>query len=389
MLKRMRTCAALGAIALSGLAAAAQQSAALNEIKTLAEDFARVDQVVSVADAERVRGRLAALKLNPADLQPREQEQLLRVELFAALGTGQAAAAGSAGDQLALLAPKKRQPLECAYVAALVNCHAARADERLRELISSATGAEKEQLSRRQRWLRTIGSEAPDLTIEAGDERFATRDRRKRVLVIDFWSVLNTPSDLHVSTLLSVHDEFKGTAAFQMVGVNTDAENRVERAKSFAAEKGWVWPQHFERVAAGAPITHKAFRAGAAPYQVLIDGRGIIRAVGSAADPGFRYAIRAAVAETLGKAPAPQPIDVSGKTPAEFAPPKAPEAPPVATHNEPPRASDPAAADLLRQARVFLKTGRKTDAKAMLQRIVNEYPQSLEAREAGDLLIHL
>ncbi|MBK8916154.1 MAG: tetratricopeptide repeat protein [Phycisphaerales bacterium] len=380
--------AALGVLALGAHWAAAQQSAALDEIRTLANDFARVDQVVSVAEAERVRERLAALKLNPADLKPREQEQLLRVELFAALGTGQAAAAASAADQLALLAPKKRLPLESAYVAALVNCHAARADERLRELLGTAAGAEKEQLSRRQRWLRTIGSEAPEVVIEAGDERFSASDRRKRVLLIDFWSVLNTPGDLHVSTLLSVHEEFKGTAAFQMVGVNTDAESRVERARAFATEKGWVWPQHFERMAAGAPITHKAFRAGPAPYQVLIDGRGIIRAVGSAADPAFRYAIRAAVAETLGKASAPQPIDVAGKTPAEFAPPPPPEAPPP-THNEPPRASDPAAADLLRQARVFLKTGRKTDARAMLQRIVSEYPKSLEAREAADLLINL
>jgi outer membrane protein assembly factor BamD (BamD/ComL family) len=44
--------------------------------------------------------------------------------------------------------------------------------------------------------------------------------------------------------------------------------------------------------------------------------------------------------------------------------------------------SDPEAAKLLRLARTYLKTGKKTDAKRLLEQIVREFPGTPEAREA-------
>jgi hypothetical protein len=79
------------------------------------------------------------------------------------------------------------------------------------------------------------------------------------------------------------------------------------------------WPVHFERQSRNAPLTHREFGVNQRHWQVLIDARGQIRAVGLAADRAFQCALRAAVAETRGEVAYIPPRTLDGKTAAESA----------------------------------------------------------------------
>ena len=50
------------------------------------------------------------------------------------------------------------------------------------------------------------------------------------------------------------------------------------------------------------------------------------------------------------------------------------------------RRGDRVPAALLRQAQAFLEIGDKTDARLILQKLVNDHPNSEQAREARDRL---
>lgn len=376
----------------------AQGAIALEELKQLHDRIARVDQVLAPQEAADARSRLRAWNFSPESLKPPQRELLARVETFTALGLGDAGGARKAWARLADLAPRKRSTIEAGYLVAAAAADAQQADAHLKEIFEKMTGAEKQQVMERRRWLRQVGKLAPQVTIDAGEATIAARDRKRVVLLIDFWNTLNPPGSGELATLQRIYEEHKGSATFSMVGINADSEARLEKARTYARENGLTWPQCYEKKSAGAPLTHAAFEAGRPPWQVLIDGRGVIRAVGSAGEPGFRYALRAALAETVGDFDAPAPRDLDGRTPDELRSaaalpgavsspdPTAPETPPPA----PDLKSDPQAANLFRQAQILMKNKtKKAEAKALLQRIIDEYPNSLEARDARDILPHL
>ena len=121
-------------------------------------------------------------------------------------------------------------------------------------------------------------------------------------------------------------------------------------------------------------------------------GRGRQRAGGRRGDrAGVRLRVRAAVAEAAGEFVAVRPKTTAGveAEPRTAVKPAAPEAKekekekPVASGDLP---HNQEAASMLNQARVYLKTGRKTDAKKLLQEIVEKYPGTWEAKDAQETL---
>ena len=125
---------------------------------------------------------------------------------------------------------------------------------------------------------------------------------------------------------------------------------------------------------------------------MLIDRRGFIRAVGSTADAGFVYAVRAAVAEARGDYEYISPTTLSGE---KAAPTPGGGAALAAEEKKPDKQNPNASGDLpsnaearqkLQQAHAMRRGGKKTDAKRMYQEIVRDYPGTKEAQEAQEWL---
>ena len=117
---------------------------------------------------------------------------------------------------------------------------------------------------------------------------------------------------------------------------------------------------------------------------MIIDRDGVIRAVGLITEPAFQYALRATVAEANGEYPSLMPRTRDGRKSdaARVARERRRQA--EEAKNPPPKMlpSDPIAASLLRQARLYLKTGKRTLAREIFERVVREYPGTPEAKDA-------
>lgn len=204
------------------------------------------------------------------------------------------------------------------------------------------------------------------------------------------------PSAREVEALRAIHQEHRSAGAFVLLSVNTDPADRLPAAQAFVKQQNYDWPQTFERRTDGSQFT-QPFSLESLPIQVLIDRYGYVRAVGQADEPALRYAVRAAVAEARGTYGVVMPKTTDGtaaKVPAaereaatvENRPGArtAPEGPAAPAREE--LRNDPDARKLLDQARVYLKTGRKRDAKKILEEVVAKYPGTYEAQTAQEYL---
>jgi peroxiredoxin len=391
--RTLALCAA--ALALGGLHA--QEAEKLKELKRLHDQLSESKSVLTVEQGRQARQRLAEWESWTKTLKGDERTMALRVELLAALAVGDAARAVDALSKLPPPGEKDRAGLELMALVAAVNGDAPRLDETLKKLKDLVEDSEQRQLSSRQRRVRKLGTEAPDVSVKLDDGRdLALHDRGGSALFIDFWSTRVKPTPQHVQALRSLYDEYKGRR-MEFLGVNTDGPAKLEDAKKFVEDHGYEWAQHYElRSAADAPITQKAFAAGPPPWCAIVDRQGRIRTVGDPSEAEFQYALRAVVEETEGnfEAVAPRPLiekpSARGEEKSREAEPrkeKAEEKKAQTPKGELP--SNPEAESKLRQARLYLKTGKRTDAKRLLQEIVKDYPGTREAREAEQILVSI
>jgi hypothetical protein len=382
---------ALGVICCWLLAAGVrgQSTATLHELSKLHERIADPQKVLTASDARQAMNRLAEWKLTPEKLSPADRARLKRIELYIALADGNAKTALEHAQSLLSEFPDDPAACEAAYLAACAAGDAKLGSDMLRQLARSATGDRRRLISQRRRWIRGVGKEAPEVEIRTEDmTAFETARRGDRVLLIDFWNVLGTREDDTSAALRALHDEYQYSPHVDFVGVNADAEAQVPEAKEFAKERRYSWKQRYEYVAADAPITHQAFRAGNPPWQVLIDTFGYIRAVGSVAEPAFQYALRAAVAEAGGDYAAVMPRTRDGQQPERPSAQVEPTAPrkPKSDDQDQELPSNPDAQAKLSQARVFLKAKNRSKAIELFREIVRDYPGTQEAREAQEYL---
>ena len=207
----------------------------------------------------------------------------------------------------------------------------------------------------------------------------------------------NGEKQVHVfGALRGLAEGYAAEPKVEFLGINDDKAEQVEAAKKLAAEKGYKWAQLYEASAGAAALTEPAFHVAASPWDVIIDGDGNVRAVGTASEPEFQYALRAAAVEAKGEYTAVAPRTIEGVAAARAAG----EAPAVEAEKkgekkkkekeeqakpepEPPHNEE--AAKLLDQARLYLKTGKKTEAKRLLQELIEKYPNTWEAQEAKRL----
>jgi peroxiredoxin len=313
---------------------------------------------------------------------------LLRTEIWAAAIAGDARRAMDRVPALLKSVGDARAMQEAAYVAACAAGDARAADAALKELATLVPGEQRRAISERRRWVRDVGKAAPEVTLALEDgSSVAVADRKDAALVIDFWNVLSKPAAAHVEGLKKLHESFGGDSHVVFVGVNADPPARLGKAQEFAKEAGYPWKQVYEEKAAGAPITHEAFKVASTPWVVVIDRGGIVRAVGEPANPAFVYAVRAAAAEARGDYPPVLARSIEGVEAQPYKPPVVSAKPGGASAGGGgAKPSNPEAAELLKQARLYLKTGKKTDAKRILQEIIDKYPGTREAEEAGYLM---
>lgn len=367
--------------------AAGQDPAALAELEKLFKSIVKPDTLPAVKDAAAAHARVAELNLPPDKLQPPQQIMLLRTGIHAAAGCGQAAAAGERAEKLRNLGTAlDAAALESVILGAVVAGDAKLADDALQELAKLPQAKTRSAVEQRRARLAQVGEPAPEQAFVTEDSDIVElAPRGGVVLLLDFWNIGDKPSDAHVKALRALRDAHRTDGKLLVVGINADGPDRLEEARRFVQTSKMDWPQHFEEIAAGAPLTHETFQAGRGPWQVLIDKTGHIRAVGSAEEAAFRAAVLAAVTEARGDAVVEMPRNVQGRK-AELR-----EAPPVVHSSANKSAggklpSNPEAASMLREARAFLKTGMKTKAHEILRKIIEQYPGTQEAEDAKFLL---
>jgi hypothetical protein len=383
---------------LAGSAALGQDQAVLEELRRWHDRLTKPGETVSLADGRAAADKLKAWNLPINDLEPEQRGQVIRLTIYAALAVGDAGRAADWLGELERTFPDARDTLRAAWLVAGATGDAELARRTLRKLKEQGAASETAVTKRLHR-LRMIGHPAPDIqvTVEgsagvspAGARRIGLRQRDGVVLVLDFWRVSQKPTDKQVQSLRELYQAYVSEPKVQFFGVNADPPADVEAARKFAADNGYAWPQHYERPSGGAPLTDEAFQVDSVPWQVIVDADGNVRAVGSAGDPEFQYALRAAVAEVRGEYRALRPKTTEGvsatvktpEPPAVQPQPKEPEKP--VGKGDLPR--NPEAQRLLDQARVYLKTGRKTDARKLLKEIIEKYPGTWEAAEAKERL---
>jgi hypothetical protein len=373
----------------SASGARAQSAAVLTELGRLHERIADPDQVLAIPEARQAKARLAEWKLAPEQLSPADRARLRQIEVCIALSDGDAKTALRHARTLVEEFPDDPERCATAYVAACAAGDAKLGYDLLKKLARGATGEQRRLISRRRRWIRGVGRSAPDVEIRAEDATvFRPTRRGERVLLIDFWNVPQTRAGDSGAALRELYKQYENSRHIEFVGVNADAEPDVPAAQEFAEQRGYVWQQRYERTAIDAPITHQAFRAGAPPWQVLIDTFGVVRAAGSVAEPGFQYAVRAAVAEARGDYEIVLPRARDGTQPARPSAgiTVAPQSGRPSDAGDQELPSNPDALAKLTQARAFLKAKSRSRAIALFEEIVREYPGTREAQEAQEYL---
>ncbi len=391
--RRLRSTLLVACVALVAVSIAAAQTAdRLAELQRLHDRIVAPGRVIGPQDAKQASELFEGWKLDFDKLAPADRVRALSTGIALALATGDAATALARHDRMLADAPSDPATLEMGVLAGLAAGDAQRADKALEQLRKSASEERRKRISVQRRWLSGMGKAAPEGLIRTDDlTEYPLARRSGRALLIDFWNTTQPASAESMVALKSVYAEFQYSSNIEFVGVNADAAEKKPAAKAFAETNGLAWKHCYEEQSADAPLTHKAFRAGPPPWQVLVDSQGLIRAVGDCTEPGFVYAVRCAVAEAEGVHEPLLPKNTAGK-PAEPATSKVVvEGASGGQAKEKAAAggrlpSDPEAKQKLIMARTFLRSGNKSKAKELLQEVVDNWPGTEEAREAAEIL---
>lgn len=329
---------------------------------------------------------LADLTVPSEKWKPPERTRVLTLQVKAAGALGDAAMALAAARIIADKLRDQPEALEHAYIGAVIAADGELARKIAKDAGEKATGAAKQTWSKRRTWAAELGKPAPEIKIRThAIEEISVTKRGDELLILDFWNVLAPPPKESIAALKKVVERYGEAHKLSIVSVNADSEARFDRAQKWVAENKLDWHQVYEKVAVGAPITHTAFKAQAAPWTVMVDTLGQVRFVGDAASPAFETTLRAALAEAAGEFPPMTADRRSGKADAPATAKKDAEQP----GEDKARPSNPEAQAKLRQARVFRRTGKSADAKRLLEEIIANYPGTQEAKEAQEDLGYL
>ncbi len=365
----------------------------LEALKALHDRLAGAREAIAVDEARKALEELKKLDLRAEQLASEPRTWMNRALVAASLAAGDAGAAPEALAALERDAGGTRETLRAAWEVAVATGDAERGARTL-EALEKARLAPTATLEARRKRLELVGAPAPGVIVEASDgARLDLRLRQGVVLVLDLWSTTDRPKERQLESIRRLNAEFATDPRLRLLGINSDPPTSADAAEALARELKLDWPQHYER-SVDAPLTRGAFKVDAPPLQVLIDGEGLVRAVGLASEPEFVYAVRAAVAQAKGQHPVIRPRTIAGLAASPPAGtrgggPDVADKPGEATKDTPQVQPDlpsiPEARDLLDRARLYLKTGKKTEAQKLLRELIEKYPHSREAKEARDM----
>ncbi|MFH1747021.1 MAG: tetratricopeptide repeat protein [Planctomycetota bacterium] len=376
---------ALVGVLLCAVVAAGQDAHTLQELRKLHAELCAPGQVISTEQGTAAVARLREWNLSGRRLEPEDCGRLLLLEVCANLAVGDVQRAAAKLKELEPYVADTQTVFESRYLVAVVTGDADVVQATLKKLAEVAGKEQSRLLSQRRRWAKSLGQPAPDVEITASaGTRLAVRERFGVVLILDFWNRRDTTTE-YAQALTELYATCRTEMRVRFVGINNDGPAKLTEARAAAERLGYVWPQHYEGES-GEKYNREVFSAGTPPWTVLVDGRGVIRAVGSVTEPAFQYTLRAALAES-GQPAEERVPDRSATEPSGQGQATGPQAGgserPVSKNDLP---SNPEAAGLLRQARAFMKTGMKKKARELLERIIREYPGTREAKDAQERL---
>ncbi len=375
--------------ALLASAAHAQPPPTLNELADWHQRIVRTRGVVSIADGQAAQQAIRGWNLDFGGLPPAQRAQLAELELYAALAVGDVQRAQTWLDLLEGQTEDERRLLQAGWMVAVA---AGRADlaQRTLDRLSRSGLAPASAVQQRAERLDAIGRPAPERKLATDHGPVALRDRAGVVLLLDLWSQNDPPREKQATALCDLYAELQSASAGTLLGVNTDAAKDLPAAQELASKLKYVWPQHYTVQDSVKPPLPEALHVGAKPVQVIIGQFGNVRAVGTARQVAFQYALRGALAEARGEHVAVLPRTTDGAVAPRFIP-HAPQAHAQKLKEDKPSAraelpSNPEARALLERARLYLKTGKKTEGRRLLKEVAEKYPNTREGREARERL---
>ncbi|MEW6252387.1 MAG: hypothetical protein AB1716_17245 [Planctomycetota bacterium] len=395
IVRRIPVIAVGGILALFGAllprSAAAQDAKALAEVGEWAARLLDARNALSLDEGHTLQQKLQEWDLPPAKLSKEQLADLTRVHLLAALAVGDAGQAAAQYRNLANF-PDDRANLRAAWLVAGATGDAELAKQMLVKLKQQGE-IEAAAVDARLKQIEPVGRRSPHLGLSVSARPPHLRNHDGVVVVLTFVRLGDLKNEKHTAPLRALFEVVGKDEKIRFVGASVESEADLETVRKLASGAGWS--EDFAQPI--QPLLHKQFGIETTPVSVLIDQHGNVRWVASAGNPVFVYAVRAALAEAHGEYPAvlPKTVDGTAAPAPEAAAAKPavgkarPPAEPAAEPKEEPQAKpqkdlphDPEAARLLDQARLYQKTGRRTDAKKLLQEIIEKYPDTVEAAEA-------
>ncbi len=137
---------------------------------------------------------------------------------------------------------------------------------------------EPKEYERGKRYEKFLGQPAPDaVTTTLDGRRWALRDQKGKVVLIDFWATWCGPCVASIPKMKKIFERYRDNPDFLMVGVSLDDD--AADVRKFVTDKQMPWLQLFE---AGAGRNNRfagTFRINAIPSVWLIDKQGRVAAV--------------------------------------------------------------------------------------------------------------
>lgn len=334
-------------------------------------------KVISEDRGDKTRDFLDGADLQKDNLDSNAKVAAQQLDVFAELARGNAAGALQSFEKLAAERPDDLLTHQAGYLVGAAAGNAELADRSLTALATMEPGKRDEYRERSTR-LDFVGRKFAEIPgLNDGDN--------KKVLVLDIWSTQDKRDSRREAALARAFADYGKQDQVQFVGFCADDQPTAEPVVKSSRR---TWPQHYVDSTPFA-TAKSALRFEETPLVLVVDAAGFVRASAAADDPAFHYALRAAAHEAANEFVVVPPRDRAGvgayadPSKSEVIKPAKPAAQADAT---PTRVNSPEAEKLLERARLFTRTGRKNDARKLLQQILDEYPNSMQAEEAESRL---
>jgi hypothetical protein len=159
------------------------------------------------------------------------QGDVFRLRIICHLGLGDVRGAQAQLKQLEQQHPRELETLRPTWTVAMAAGDAQGAQQALQDMLDH-TVADRGPLKNHLARLAKMGQPAPYINVTTDDgQTVRLRDRRDKVLLLDFWSVTNPYIDRHRTVLRDLQHEYAGEANLEFLSINYDEAIRIPAAR--------------------------------------------------------------------------------------------------------------------------------------------------------------